>query len=67
MRMLLTIAAFAGVLAAAAAPANAVPMPTGSVAIDAGSQATEVGWRCGPHRHWSWRLHRCVVNRMFRY
>lgn len=61
MKSLMTIAAVAGLIASASAPANAFPLLTGAVTVE-NPNVVDVGWRCGPHRHWSWRLHRCVRN-----
>ena len=61
MKSILVAAALAGLLGSVSAPANAFPLVTGQVTI-ANDDVTEVGWRCGPFRHFDWRIHRCVWN-----
>ena len=51
----------ATLFAALSVPASALPSLPSIPSID--KTAVElVGWRCGPHRHWNWRWHRCVRN-----
>jgi len=66
MKSIIAVAAVAAGLACVSAPANAFPLVPGQVAIN-NDDVTEVGWRCGPFRHWSFRLHRCVWNHRDRY
>jgi hypothetical protein len=67
MRILLLSACFAvgmgiiGMSAASALPANGSVISSAQAGEQAGS-LLQVGWRCGPHRHWSYRWRRCVWN-----
>lgn len=62
MKTLIAVATIAAGLASVSAPANAFPLLNGQVTAG-GPEIVQVGWRCGPHRHWSWRRHHCVWNR----
>ena len=66
MKTFLAVTALAGLFAAVSAPANAFPWASGHVTIGTNNAVTDVGWRCGPHRHWSFWRHSCVLNRWFR-
>jgi hypothetical protein len=44
------------------ATSQALPLPAPTAGITGASSVEQVGWRCGWHRHWSYRLHRCVHN-----
>ncbi len=51
----------ATLFAALPVPASALPSLPSIPSIDK-TAVEQVGWRCGPHRHWNWRWHRCVRN-----
>ena len=61
MKIVITIAALAGLLASVSMPASAMPLVPGEVSVG-DPNLKEVGWRCGPGRHFAWRLDRCVRN-----
>jgi len=61
MKSLIAAVALAATIGAVAAPANAFPFVNGQLTI-AGPEVTQVGWRCGPFRHFDPRFGRCVAN-----
>jgi len=63
MKSLVAVAAIAGALATISIPANALPLVSAQVTAGQNANVVDVGWRCGRHRHWSWRWHHCVWNR----
>ena len=61
----LTILGTSFLLAAAtlaAVPASAAPLGSLKSGISTDTSVVQVGWRCGPRRHWSPRWGRCVWN-----
>ena len=43
-------------------PASAAPFGPVRAEIGNGTAVTQIGWRCGRGRHWSYRLQHCVWN-----
>ena len=50
---------FIGMSGASAVPANGSVI---ALAQLGDGPVLQVGWRCGPYRHWSYRWRRCVHN-----
>ena len=61
MKSLIAVAIVAASLAAVSAPANAFTFGGGQITVS-GPEIVQVGWRCGPFRHFDSQIGRCVWN-----